>query len=99
MIKISVIIIVKDEPAIDQTLKQLFDQIKNADTECIVVDASEGRLSSIRQNHSQAVWLDFKSKNPSKKISIAEQRNAGVRSSLGQVIVFAMQVAHQDLAG
>lgn len=88
MIKISLVIIVKDEPAIDQTLKQLFDQIKNADTECIVIDASEGRLSSIRQNHPQTVWLDFKSKNPSKKISIAEQRNAGVRSSLGQVIVF-----------
>jgi len=88
MIKISVIIIVKDESAIDQTLKQLFDQIKNADTECIVIDASAGRLTSIRQNHPQAVWLDFNSKNPSKKISIAEQRNVGVSASNGQIIVF-----------
>lgn len=88
MIKVSVIVIVKDEPAIGQTLKQLFDQIKNTDTECIVVDASEGRLSPVRQNYPQAVWLDFQSKNLTKKITIAEQRNAGVQASNGQVIVF-----------
>jgi glycosyltransferase involved in cell wall biosynthesis len=88
MIKTSIIVIVKDEPVISRTLIQLFGQIKNADTECIVVDASEGRLSWIRQNQPHAVWLDFQSKNPNKKISIAEQRNAGVNASNGNVIVF-----------
>jgi len=88
MIKISVIIIVKDEPAIDQTLKELFDQIYGAKTEIIVVDASEGRLSSIRQKHPQVVWLDFHCKNDKKRVTIAEQRNVGVQASIGQVIVF-----------
>ena len=82
------VLIVKDEPVIDKTIDQIYQQTKNKDAEIIVVDASADRLSKIRRKHPYAVWLDFRSENPTKKISIAEQRNAGVRASSGQVIVF-----------
>ena len=88
MIRVSVVLIVKDEPTIHQTLNQLYDQITTKDTEVIVVDASEGCLSEISQHHSQVIWIDFKSRNLRKKITIAEQRNIGVTASNGQVIVF-----------
>ena len=88
MANISVILIVKDEPAIDQTLRKLFGQKRFEDIECIVVDASRGNLADISSKHPGVSWLDFESKNPHKKISIAEQRNAGVRASNGEVIVF-----------
>ena len=88
MANISVILIVKDEPAIDQTLRKLFGQKRFEDIECIVVDASRCNLVDISSKHPGVSWLDFESKNPHKKISIAEQRNAGVRASNGEVIVF-----------
>jgi glycosyltransferase involved in cell wall biosynthesis len=86
--RISVVLIVKDEPVIDKTIAQIYQQTNNKDAEIIVVDASEGRLSEIRQKHPYAVWLDFRSENPTKKISIPEQRNVGVRASNGQIIAF-----------
>jgi GT2 family glycosyltransferase len=88
MIRVSVVLIVKDESTIDQTLTQLYDQINTSETEVIVVDASEGRLSEITQKHPQVTWIDFQCRNARKIISIAEQRNAGVYASNGQVIVF-----------
>jgi glycosyltransferase involved in cell wall biosynthesis len=88
MANISVILVVKDEPAIEQTLRKLFSQESFENIECIVVDASKGRLVDISLNFLGVTWLDFDSKNPHKEISIAEQRNAGVRASTGDVIVF-----------
>jgi glycosyltransferase involved in cell wall biosynthesis len=88
MIRVSVILIVKDEPIINQTLTQLYDQITTRDTEVIVVDASVGSLSEISRHHSQVIWIYFKSSNLRKKVTIAEQRNVGVYASSGQVIVF-----------
>jgi glycosyltransferase involved in cell wall biosynthesis len=88
MIRVSVVLIVKNEPTIHQTLNKLFDQITTRDTEVIVVDASEGRLSEISRHYSQVIWIDFKSRNLRKKITIAEQRNVGVHASKGPIIVF-----------
>ena len=88
MAKVSVILVVKDEPAIDQTLSKLSTQITIEEVECIVVDASEGRLSDISLKHSSVIWLDFHPRNSKKTITIAEQRNVGVRSSHGEIIVF-----------
>ena len=88
MAKISVVLVVKNESAIDQTLTRLFSQIGIEDVECIVIDASRGNLVDISSKHPGVTWLDFESKNPHKKISIAEQRNVGVRASNGEVIVF-----------
>jgi glycosyltransferase involved in cell wall biosynthesis len=88
MAKISVVLVVKNESAIDQTLTRLFSQIGIEDVECIVIDASRGSLVNISSKHPGVSWLDFESKNPSKNISIAEQRNVGVRASTCEVIVF-----------
>jgi len=80
--------IVKDEPTIENTLEELAEEITRAEAECIVVDASEGRLSEIASKYPWVLWLDFHSKNLEKKTTIAEQRNVGVQASTGQVIVF-----------
>ena len=85
---ISIVIVVKDEPEIAQTLKLILTQVDQTDTECIVVDASNGRLREIAQQNPQVRWIDFKSRNPKRNITIAEQRNVGVRASSGEVIVF-----------
>jgi len=86
--KISIVIVVKDEPEIAQTLKLIDTQFDDAYMECIVVDASNGRLRDIAQLNPQVQWIDFKSRNSKRKITIAEQRNVGVRASSGEDIVF-----------
>jgi len=86
--KISIVIVVKDEPEIAQTLKLIDTQFDETGMECIVVDASNGRLRDIAQLNPQVRWRDFKSRIPERKITIAEQRNFGVRASSGEVIVF-----------
>ena len=93
MTGISVVLVVKDEPAIDLTLTRILSEIGLSeigmeDAECIVIDASEGRLVDISLVFPGIIWIDFESKNPHKMISIAEQRNVGVRASTGEVIVF-----------
>ena len=80
--------IVKDEPVIDSTIRELFEQIDPGNTECIVVDASMGRLSQVSAKYPRVLWVDFQPRNPSKRITIAEQRNVGVRAAQGEVIVF-----------
>ena len=59
---ISIIIISKDEPAIDATLTALQGQIAELAVPCeiLVVDASDGRLDHIRRAHEPAVrWIQF----------------------------------------
>ena len=88
MKRISIVMIVKDEPVIDSTIRELFEQIDPGNTECIVVDASMGRLSQVSAKYPKVLWVDFQPRNPSKRITIAEQRNVGVRVAQGEVIVF-----------
>ena len=88
MKRISIVMIVKDEPVIDSTIRELFEQIDPGNTECIVVDASMGRLSQVSAKYPKVLWVDFQPRNPSKRITIAEQRNVGVRAAQGEVIVF-----------
>jgi hypothetical protein len=56
---ISVLIIVKDEPEIVKTLEILKKQCKQFNAECIIVDASEHRLDSIRAKHPWVQWIDY----------------------------------------
>jgi GT2 family glycosyltransferase len=53
----------------------------------LVVDASGGALDDIRTSHMWARWIDFE-QPPGSRTTIAQQRNIGVRSSTGDVIVF-----------
>jgi GT2 family glycosyltransferase len=87
---ISIVILSKDEPALDDTLTDVIWQAKGLReaSEIVVVDASEGRLDHIRRRHDGDVrWLQFKPP-PKLRVSIPHQRNAGVRSARGDIIVF-----------
>lgn len=87
---ISVVIISKDEEALDNTLTGVADQVNSLDEpgEILVVDASSGRLDHIRDRHAATVrWLEFQPL-PGIRVTIPHQRNAGVRAAEGDVIVF-----------
>jgi GT2 family glycosyltransferase len=87
---ISVVIVSKDETGLDGTLAAVSSQVAELDEpgEIIVVDASSGRLDYIREHHADSVrWLDF-DPPPGVRISIPHQRNAGVRSAGGEIVVF-----------
>ena len=86
--KISVIVIVKNDPGIENTLAGLERQAKPAPTEIIVVDATHNAsLEYIRSKYHNVSWYQFTPlvKN---KSSIPEQRNFGIREAKGDVIVF-----------
>jgi GT2 family glycosyltransferase len=87
---ISVVIISKDEPAIDATLTGLRDQARGLKQPCeiVVVDASDGRLDHIGRAHEPDVrWIRFE-RPAGAGVTIPHQRNAGVRAARGDVIVF-----------
>ena len=87
---ISIVIISKDEPGIDDTLTDIAAQARELEdsSEIIVVDASEDRLDLIRQRQAPAVrWEQFRPP-PGVGVSIPHQRNAGVRMAEGEIIVF-----------
>jgi glycosyltransferase involved in cell wall biosynthesis len=87
---ISIVIVSKDEEALDQTLADVTAQRNGlaGESETVVVDASDGRLDHIRRRHGAAVrWVPFQ-RPPGVRVSIAHQRNAGVREARGEIIVF-----------
>ena len=87
---ISIVIVSKDEPGVDDTLTDILAQCRTLEelAEIIVVDASEGRLDLIRHRHEPAVrWEQFRPP-PGIGVSIPHQRNVGVRMANGEIIVF-----------
>lgn len=86
---ISMVIISKDEPALDETLTLVEEQARELSepVETVVVDASAGRLAAVAARHPQVLWLSF-TPPLAVKVSIPHQRNVGVRSSRGDVIIF-----------
>jgi GT2 family glycosyltransferase len=87
---ISVVIISKDESALDETLTDVTDQLGSLDEpgEIVVIDASSGRLDHIKKRHEATVrWVDFQPP-AGVRVSIPHQRNAGVREAAGDIIVF-----------
>ena len=85
--RISVLIIVKDEPEIEKTLELLHDQCKNTNAECIVVDASEHRLDSIKVKYPWVNWIDY-DQPTSKIITIPHQRNIAVAAANSSILLF-----------
>jgi len=85
--RVSVLIIVKDEPEIEKSLESLEIQCKEIKAECIVVDASEHRLDSIRAKHPWVHWIDYQ-QPVGKKTTIPQQRNIAVARSNGEILVF-----------
>ena len=82
---ISVVVIVKNDRRIDRLLTRLRELPGPELREIVVVDASAGTLDDIREHHSHVRWEHF---GPTSGITIAAQRNAGVREARGDVIVF-----------
>ncbi len=87
MDKISIVVISKDETALDTTLASLEGCASQQPAEVLVVDASRGRLDDIRMAHPSVRWLDFEPPD-GVRVSIPHQRNIGVAASTGDVIVF-----------
>lgn len=88
MIKmISIIIIVKSDRGIENTLNKLVKIRKPEKTEILVIDSSEGKLDDIKKKYSSVRWVYFINKT-NKKITIPEQRNLGIKKSKGDIIVF-----------
>lgn len=86
--KISIIIIVKNERGIAETLAHLVTQEKPAPTEILVIDASHpDTLKDIRERYQSVRWYQFVPKIANKS-SIPEQRNYGVKKAEGDIIVF-----------
>jgi GT2 family glycosyltransferase len=87
---ISIVIISKDEPGLADTLHDVIGQADGCAeaSEIIVVDASDSRLDYIRDRYPGTVrWLPFKPP-AGVHVSIPQQRNVGVRSARGEIIVF-----------
>jgi hypothetical protein len=87
---ISIVVISKDEPALDVTLTDVAAQARELGqpSELMVVDASQMRLDPIRRRHADGIrWLPFRPP-PGVAVSIPHQRNAGVREARGEIVVF-----------
>lgn len=86
--KVSVVIVSKDEPSLAETLNAigppdgttLFNEV-------IVVDSSCGRLDWARTACPWVTWVDFAPPSPN-AVTIAHQRNVGVATARGDVVVF-----------
>lgn len=85
---ISIIIIVKSDREIENTLNSLKKVKKPEKTEIIVIDASkEEILLDIKNKFPDVKWFYYENKT-NKKITIPEQRNMGIKKSKGDIIVF-----------
>lgn len=86
---ISIVIISRDEPALNSTLTALEVQAAASvePVEVLVVDASNERLDAIRLAHSEVRWINFTAP-AGVRVSIPHQRNAGVAAANGDIIVF-----------
>ncbi len=91
--KISIIVLSKDEEALADTLDALASHLSigeiwdSHDVEVMVVDASQGRLDHIARANPSVRWIDF-TPPPGVRVSIPHQRNAGIHAALGEIIVF-----------
>jgi len=83
----SVIIVVKDEVFVGQTLTRLKSQCNEIDAECIVIDASEHRIDDIKDAHPWTRWVDFVSPIGANS-TISMQRNLGIAEAKSKIIIF-----------
>jgi GT2 family glycosyltransferase len=83
---ISIIIIVKNDRGISNTLDALKKINIPIKTEILVIDASEDALDDIKKNFSKVKWVSYHNKD--KRVTIPEQRNLGIKTAKGDVVVF-----------
>ena len=85
--KVSLVIVSKDEPALADTLDAVEELTRGLLDEVVVVDASQRRLDRVRLAHPWVTWQDYEQPN-GVRVTIAHQRNIGVANSVGEVVVF-----------
>ncbi len=85
--KVSLVIVSKDEPALADTLDAVEELTRGLLDEVVVVDASQRRLDRIRLARPWVTWQDYEQPN-GVRVTIAHQRNIGVANSVGDVVVF-----------
>lgn len=84
---IAIIVVSKDEPALEATIRDLASVASPTPFEVVVVDASAGRLDWVRQLFPDVRWIDFESNETG--VSIPQQRNVGLRATGdADIIVF-----------
>ncbi len=86
-VEVSLVIVNKNERLLSDTLDAIKPFVGNIVDEVLVVDASGGALDDIRESHEWAQWIDY-DQPVGVSITIAHQRNVGVRRAKGDVIVF-----------
>jgi glycosyltransferase involved in cell wall biosynthesis len=85
----TIVIISKDERSLDGTLDDLRDHASQVSRDVLVVDASDGRLGDVMARHPEVRWIGYAPPARSRKaVTIPEQRNLGVRSATGDIVVF-----------
>ena len=84
---VSVVIISKKEQGLSETLNSIEASPIGESCEVVVVDASQGSLSAIRDAHPRIRWIDFPP-IPNRSVTIPHQRNMGVASAKGEIIAY-----------
>lgn len=86
---ISIIVIVKNDPGIEETLHHLASYSGFAAlVEVIVVDSTPNDgLKNIRDKFPSVKWLQYRG-STEKKSTIPEQRNLGIKNAKGDIVVF-----------
>ena len=86
--KYSVVIVVKNDPGVRNSLRVLQAiTAKRDDCEVLVIDASTPGLRDIKKEFPWVRWTYFKN-TTGKRLTIPEQRNLGTRKARGEVIIF-----------
>lgn len=84
---VSVVLVNKGDRRIVRTLEALLAIDSPQMIEIVVVDASQHALDDVARSCPTVTWIDYQNTNR-KARTIAEQRNLGVASSSGDVVVF-----------
>jgi GT2 family glycosyltransferase len=84
---VSLVIVNKNERLLSETLDSLKPFVGHILAEVLVVDASSGALDDLRIANEWARWIDYV-QPAGVRITIAHQRNVGVRNAKGDIIVF-----------
>ena len=84
---VSIVIVNKNDDRVRETVVALESYETVLAVEIVVVDASRGRYREFRANHPATVWIEY-IQPPGKDRTIAQQRNLGVETGSGSIIVF-----------